>query len=80
MVPEQWWLHNSEKIVENINFKLLWDFTIFTDKSLPHNRPDIITLVDKQQEHVYFIEVSVPGDSRISQKSVEKKVSKYMLT
>ena len=47
-----------EKVVENSNSKLLWDFMIFIDKSLPNNRPHI-TFVDRQQEHVYFIELSI---------------------
>jgi len=61
-----------EKVLENSDVKILWDYTIQTGSSLPHNRPDI-TFIDKQKAETKFIDVAIPGDSRISQKSVEKR-------
>ena len=56
--------------------KLLWDFTIVTDAVIHHNRPDI-TLVRKSSNEVFLIDVAIPGESCISQKSVEK-LTKYV--
>ena len=49
----------------------LWDYTIVTDRHLCHNRPDIV-LSYLQQKKIYLIDISIPGDSRLVQKSVEK--------
>ena len=71
-VHEQWWKHVPEKVLDNSDWKILWDYTIQTGSSLPHNRPDI-TFCNKQSAETKFIDISIPGDSRISQKSVEKR-------
>ena len=55
------------------DWKILWDYTIQTGNSLPHYQPDI-TFVDKQNAKTKFIDIAIPGDSRISQKFVEKKI------
>ena len=39
---EKWFLHEPELVQENERCKLLWDFTIQTDKVLEHRRPDIV--------------------------------------
>ena len=70
---EKWWEHNVEKVLQNEEVKILWDFKIQTDKHLAHNIPDI-TVVEKKQ--VWLIDVAIPGDSRINQKEV-KKITKY---
>jgi len=46
---------------------LLWDFSIVTDASLQHNRPDI-AVVSKQTNEVHLIDVAIPVDSRLSKK------------
>ena len=38
---ENWWEHNVEKVLQNEEVKILWDFKIQTDKHLGHNIPDI---------------------------------------
>ena len=38
---EKWWEHNVEKVLQNEEVKILWDFKIQTDKHLAHNKPDI---------------------------------------
>ena len=40
-----------------------------TDKHLAHNIPDI-TVVEKKR--VWIIDVTIPGDSRIEEKELEK--------
>ena len=69
----KWWEHKIEKVLQNNEAKILWDFKIQTDKHLAHNIPDI-TVVEKKQ--VWLVDVAIPGDSRIQQKEVEK-ITKY---
>ena len=47
-----------------------------TDASLLHNHPDI-TMVLKQTNEAYLIDIAIPGDSRLTQKVVEKQAN-YM--
>ena len=61
--------------MENEKAKKLLDFTIQTDKRLPHNRPDIV-VVDKLSKRYHIIDIACPGDSRIAMKE-EEKVNKY---
>jgi len=70
-VSNVWWLHLPDAVCENDNCKLLWDFILVTESPLPHNRPDITYVLKKEQE-VYLIDIAIPGDTRITQKSVEK--------
>ena len=60
-------------MLQNKEVKILWDFKIQTDKHLAHTIPDK-TVVEKKQ--VWLIDVTIPGDSRIDQKEVEK-ITKY---
>ena len=68
-VQDLWWKHCPPRVCENNVCKLLWDFSIVTDTSLQHSRPDI-TMVLKQTN---LIDIAIPGDSRLSQKVVEKQ-------
>ena len=58
---DKWYEHSSENVVNNEKCKLLWDFSIQTDKKLDHNRPDIV-LVDKQSKCCLIIDVACPND------------------
>ena len=62
-------------MLENENFKILWDFSIQTDKKIRANRPDII-FVDKRERTVMFIDVTIPNDLNIIEKKLEK-IEKY---
>ena len=44
---ETWYQHSPKKVLENEECKLLWDFSIQTDKQLEHNKPGI-TAADKK--------------------------------
>ena len=70
---EKWWEHNVEKMLQNEEVKILWDFKIQTDKHLAHKISDL-TVVKKKQ--AWLIDVAIPGDSRINQKEVGK-ITKY---
>ena len=45
--------------------KILWDFSIQTDKHLMHYMPDITAVLKNQ---VLLIDKAIPGDNRIHQK------------
>ena len=62
-------------MLENEIFKILWDFSIQTDKEIRANRPDII-FVDKREQTVLFIDVTIPNDYNIIGKRLEK-IEKY---
>mgnify|MGYP001794189526 CR=1 FL=1 len=51
------------------------DFTIQTDKRMPHNRPDIV-VVNKSKRMCHIIDVAYSGDSRIALNEKEK-LNKY---
>ena len=50
-----------EPVQENERCKLLWNFTIHTDKVLEHRRPDIV-VIDKEEKECILIDLAVPGD------------------
>lgn len=70
---KNWWDHKIDRVLENDEVKILWDFRIQTDKHLAHNTPDL-TVVEKKQ--VWIIDVAIPGDSRVEEKQLEK-ITKY---
>src|SRR4029079_10858075 len=70
---EKWWQHKPEKIVQDGERKILWDFRIQTDRHLEYNTSDRV-VVDKKQ--VNIMDVAIPEDSRIDQKVIEK-ITKY---
>ena len=46
---------------ENGEVRITWEMTIYTDKVLKHNRPDI-TLVHKDAQKWTLIDIAVPAD------------------
>ena len=40
-------------VLENENFKLYWNRSILTDKTIPFNRPDI-TFMNKKTKNTFF--------------------------
>ncbi|XP_017758216.1 PREDICTED: autophagy-related protein 16-1-like [Eufriesea mexicana] len=62
-------------IIENEEYKLYWDTTIHTDKTINHNRPDF-TLMKKKEKKTYLIDIVIPNDANIEQKYKEK-IEKY---
>ena len=70
---ENWWTHRAEKVLENDRCKLLWDFAIRTDKVIKEHRPDIVIL-NKEKREAMLVDVAIPGDARVVNKELEKKV------
>ena len=71
----KWYDHTPERVLENDDVKILWDFTIQTDHKLDHNKPDIV-VVDKKTRVCHIIDVACPFDTRVKEKEQEK-VERY---
>jgi hypothetical protein len=74
-VPKEWYEHQPSAITENENKKILWDFSVQTDRVIQARRPDIV-LIDGDRNAVTIIDIAVPADTNISEKEKEK-VEKY---
>ena len=72
---DRWYNQQPEAIIENENYKLLWDFTIQCDRMIEARRQDIV-LVDKMNKEVKIKDIAVPGYSRVKEKELEK-IEKY---
>lgn len=72
---EPYYKYEPPKALENKEMMIYWDRTIYTYKSLAHNRPDI-TLKDKLQKTVYIIDIAVPNVNNLMS-TVQHKRSKY---
>ena len=55
--------------------KILWDVMIQCDRHIEARRPDIV-IVKKKEKKCVLIDISIPGDIRISEKEQEK-INKY---
>ena len=67
--------HEPESVLENEDYKILWDFSIQTDNVTEARRPDLV-VVDKKERSCKIIDFAVPGDSRIEEKE-EDKIEKH---
>ena len=71
----KWYEHVPQRCQENEKVKVLWDMTFFSDKKLPHNRPDI-SIFDKNERKWKLIDVAVPFDGNVP-KTENEKVDRY---
>ena len=72
---DKWYDHQPLSIAENGEVRITWDMSIYTDKVLKHNRPDI-TLMHKDTQKWIFIDIAVPADQNIT-RNEEEKVENY---
>ena len=72
---ERWHEHQPDTVTENDSCKLLWDFNVQTDHVIQARRPDV-TLIDKEKSECKIIDFSIPYDSRVNAKEIEK-IEKY---
>ena len=61
---DKWYNHVPERVLENENYKLLWDFSIRTDHNIVARRPDLV-LVDKSKKSCHITDVAIPEDSGV---------------
>ena len=71
---DKWYEHEPESVLENEDYKILWDFSIQTDHVIEARRPDLV-VVDKKERSCKIIDFAVPGDSRIEKE--KNKIEKY---
>ena len=67
LYKDKWYEHSPKSVEENEKVKLLWDFTIQTDRENHHGRPDIVIHKTKVKETI-IVDIAVPGDSNVLQK------------
>ena len=68
---DKWYNHVPESVLENENYKLLWDFSIRTDHHIEARRPDLV-LVNKSTKSCHIKDVAIPEDSGVKEKEAEK--------
>ena len=71
----KWYEHQPQSVTEIENGKLLWGYSIRTDRVISAHRPDL-TLVDKTNNKVLLKDVVVPWDSRAEEKGKKKERKK----
>ena len=74
-VKDKWYEHDPQPVIENNQFKVLWDFNVQTDHVIEARRPDMI-VIDKEKKTCKIIDFAVPADYRLCQKEREK-IEKY---
>jgi len=68
------WKHNPRPVEESNTVKILWDFTVVTDRSIHANYPDLIALL--RYKTCFLVDFSCPFDYNVAGKEAEK-VDKY---
>ena len=72
---DKWYDHQPLAVAENRDVRITWDMTVYTDKKLSHNRPDI-TLVQKDSQEWTLIDIAVPADQNVIN-AEEETVARY---
>ena len=72
---KKWYEHEPENVLENEDYKILWDFSIQTDHVIEAWRPDLV-VVHQKERSCKIIDFAVPGDSTIEEKENDK-IEKY---
>jgi len=70
--PLPYYRYEPQSVMENNKAKIYWDKEIRTDKTVAHNRPDIL-LVDKHQDKAYIIDIAVPLTHKLQDTHSEKR-------
>ena len=66
----KWYELEPESVLENEDYKVLWDFIIQTDHVIEARRPDSF-VVDKKTRTCKIIDFAVSGNIRIEDKEKE---------
>ena len=66
-----WYDHEPHKVVENENIKVLYDFTIRTDKKIEHRKPDLV-IHRKREGKTIIVDFACPMDHNVETKEKEK--------
>ena len=69
-------MYSPNNIFSNTEYLLYWNRTILTDRTISHNRPDIV-LTKNTSKTTYLIDISIPLAENIDKKHNEK-IQKYL--
>ena len=72
---DKWYEHEPESVLENEEYKILWDFSIQTDHVIEAWRADLV-VVDKKERSYKIVDFAVFEDYRIEEKEKDK-IEKY---
>jgi hypothetical protein len=64
--------YKPANVLENNNFKLYWNRSIITDKTIPSNRPDI-TFMKKKTKNTFLIDIAIPNTHNLAKTRTEKQ-------
>jgi hypothetical protein len=67
--------YKPANVLENGNFKLYWNRSIITDKTIPSSRPDI-TFTNKKTKNTFLIDIAIPNTHNLA-KTITEKQKKY---
>jgi hypothetical protein len=74
-VESPYYKYTPVNVLENENFKLYWNRSILTDKTISFNRPDI-TFINKKTKNTFLIDIAVPNTQNLA-KTITDKQNKY---
>jgi hypothetical protein len=77
MIEEKiaYYKYTPANALENDNFKLYWNRSVLTDKTIPFNRPDI-TFMNKKTMKTFLIDIAVPNTHNLTKTTTDKQ-NKY---
>jgi hypothetical protein len=67
--------YTPASVLENDTFKLYWNRSIITDKTVLSNRPDI-TFTNKKTNNTFLLDIAVPNTHNLA-KTITEKQDKY---
>ena len=68
--------YTPANVLENDSFKLYWNHSVITDKTIPANRPDITFMNKKITKTIYLIDIALPNTHNLALTITEKQ-NKY---
>lgn len=74
-IEEPYYTYKPQVITENDGYRIYWDRTIHTDKTVANNRPDIVVW-DKRVRQVQLIDIAIPYAHNM-QRTYYEKIRKY---
>ena len=68
---DSWYEHEPCKVVEDNDTKILYDFTIRTDKKILHRKPDLV-IKKKKEKKTVIVDFACPMDQNVEEKEKQK--------
>ena len=67
--------YTPASVLENENFKLYWNRSTLTDKTIPFNRTDL-TFMNTKTKNIFLMDIAVPNTHNLA-KTITDKQNKY---